>query len=182
MLNKRLCEPLAALWLGEGGLSQAGGDSPGRLLHLIPPLTGLGAFPTHPHTRWQPACLPGREVAGCAATHRKTQASPAGPELPCRSSGGGTRPTQPFTVAQPAGARVPSPGSALRQGRPRLQPPGLCALGSAFPVSSSHPAQLFPTARPGAGVHRCRGRRRVYASDQCMHPRLLPWPRLWGSA
>lgn len=94
------------------------------------------------------------------------------------SPGGGMRPTQPCTMARPVGARVPSPGSALGQGRPRLQPPGLCALGSAFPVSASLPAQLFPTVRPGAGARRCPGRRRVYASDQCKLPGLPSRSRL----
>lgn len=147
--------------------------------HLIPP-RAQGS--THP-TRGCPRAY--REGRQLAAVQLHTTRSRLPQPAPCSfagSPGGGMRPALPCTMGRPVGARVPSPGSALRQGRPRLQPPGLCALGSVFPVSASEPAQLFPTVRPGAGAHRCPGRRRVFASDQCKHPRLPPRPRPAGQA
>lgn len=93
----------------------------------LDPSQGSEPFPpTHTPGGSQLAYREGRQLAVPLPAERPRLPQPAACSL-AGSSGGGTRPTQPFTVAQPAGARVPSPGSALRQGRPRLQPPGLCA-------------------------------------------------------
>lgn len=185
MLNKRLCtrhaDFLAALVGGKSGSPSRRGSTlgPPPQSHLIPiglhppfPLSTLGLqhAPTRKGGSWpcsfpqQDPGFPSPPLAGY----------PRGWHVPNTALHGSAASQRPG--AQPR--LCPRPRAA------RLQQPCLCALGSVFPVSASQPAQLFPTVRPGAGAHRCPGRRRVYASDQCMHPRLPPRPspaRLPGS-
>lgn len=184
MLNKRLCpEGHSRLASMVGVMERALPVRRGPILASTEPpdpSQSAGLHPPPPVTSRAHTGKGGSWLCSCPQQNPGFP-SPPGAPLP-GPPGGGMGPTQPCTMARPVGARVPSPSSALGQGRPRLQPPGLCALGSAFPVSASQPAQLFPTVWPGAGAHRCPGRRRVYASDQCKHPRLPLRPRPAGLA
>lgn len=174
-------------WLQRGGVLPAGGDPPWCLLHgshLIPPgAQGHAAFP--PSTRGRRrAYQEGRQLAVQLPTPPPRLPQPApcslamSPGIPCAQRSPAWRRGQ-----QEHGAQVPSLGAALGQGRPRLQPPSLGALGSAFPVSASQPAQLFPTVRPGAGRAHTDARAAAAASTPAINaciPGSRPGPGLPG--